>query len=916
MFTLANLTFQDVIRFYPSNNDAVYKDLKDALLGGHLTPFVGAGLSVFCGYKLWPDVLTELSEFIPDDIPKAEAQEMIRENRHLEAAEHIHKYYSPMMRRLLGIVSYDKIDSCSDERLYSSAAWILPRLFGNRPLMTTNFDGVLEHVFAKQNCAFERVVEPHDPSLLTQIRQKDTHGLFKLHGDIGRETTSMDRLVFTQSQYDEVYCEGGELIGELKQWYQNQTLLFLGCSLAMDKTMKVLHDVASKDPGIRHFAIVGCKAEQRSEFLERFGKLGIDAIFYDDNNHDAVRVILERLLEETDQTAYQQLLRTARTAPVIPKEERSLLFDSEFFPFSGREDELAQLEGFCTAEEHVLWWAITGPGGIGKSRLVFEFCKRKQAEGWQSQRFEAHPSHGSNARCLDELSDWVPAIVKTIVVLDDVQAHIEAVHSWLKKMSRIPRSESLRILLLERDGKDLDSASWLGIDPCGDGLEEWCYIEKFLHLNSMTDEQLMTLMNNYAEASKKKLNASNLLKILERVDPEFKRPLYALAIADARCQGKDPTNWDRTKILDALLKREIEFHVSRFQGMGMRKVSKTLQAELILLLTNICIHGFIPLEKVDWSQYKTLHKRMEDADMEQEEFFERLGILQSAEFRSYKLDQHGNRINGSMQEGISKILTLSCPDLLKEHLVLNQAFERKNLELLPEDWQHDPGRLLFLRKLWVDYPDRLKNQTQFWNRFFQVSSPTGLAARLYGELLWGCTEVFCDLSQQAVDVLTELYKNNDNDEKVAICYAAGLNNFSFNQKLEDIAISASQMDALYQKHSNCQQLAMMYANELTNLSYKQSLAAQSPVILLETLSISGAVLKKHSSLTDIQISHAKTWFNLTLVQKDEDIPATVAKIVVFLQEHPSAIPEFKEALGEYLSKHPDHVERYQLLLEL
>lgn len=77
-----------------------------------------------------------------------------------------------------------------------------------------------------------------------------------------------------------------------------------------------------------------------------------------------------------------------------------------------------------------------------------------------------------------------------------------------------------------------------------------------------------------------------------------------------------------------------------------------------------------------------------------------------------------------------------------------------------------------------------------------------------------------------------------------------------------------------------------------------------------------AVLTKHSSLTDIQVSRAKIWFNLTLVQKDEDIPVTVAAIVVFLQEHPSAIPEFKEALGEYRSNHPNHANRYQPLLEL
>ena len=59
-----------------------------------------------------------------------------------------------------------------------------------------------------------------------------------------------------------------------------------------------------------------------------------------------------------------------------------------------------------------------------------------------------------------------------------------------------------------------------------------------------------------------------------------------------------------------------------------------------------------------------------------------------------------------------------------------------------------------------------------------------------------------------------------------------------------------------------------------------------------------------------------TWFNLTLVLDETEIPATIDDIVTFLNEHPNAIPEFKEALDKYLSEHPDHTDRYQPLLEL
>ena len=995
---MAILKFQDVIGFYQANNDAVYKDLKTAYLGGKLTPFVGAGLSVFCGYKLWPSVLKELSAFIPDEGLKQEALDMIEQFEYLEAAEHIQKHYRPMLRRLQGIVSYDKLEACPTERLYSSAAWILPYLFHNRPLMTTNFDGVLEYVFSRQGHAFERMVEPHDPSMLTQIRQQDIHGLFKLHGDIGRETTSLDRLVFTKSQYDAAYRADGKLMEELKQWYQNQTLLFLGCSLSMDKTMEVLRDVASANPGIRHFAIVGCDPKKYGELLNRFGDLGIDAIFYDDTdpaNHDSVRVILEHLLEETNSAAYKKLCSDCRSADPTAMSKRPLMFDSEYFPFSGREKELARLTEFCEAEDRLLWWSVTGPGGMGKSRLVFEFCKKMRTEGWNVNRFEASPSRGGEARRLEELPGWTPDVVKTIVVLDDVQAYMESVCAWMTKMDRTPRSEELRILLLEREGKSISDSGWLGPDFRDTDLDQWCHSDSFLRLDPMTDEQLMAVMTDYAAAAGKTLNAALLLKTLERVDPDFKRPLYALAIADARCQGKDPTNWDRDKILDTLLDRELKFHLDRLQGIFDRKVkiSKTIQSQLEQLLADSCLRILFPLEQVRWDNYKKLHKLMDEANMDPEEFCQRLGILATAEVHGQELDQDGNPIEGAVLDAEMKVIALSCPDLLKEHLVLRLAFEgKKSLDLLPEGWHLDPERLIFLRRLFINYPDRLKDQTAFWDQFFSAPPVSDLPAWLYADLLWGCTDVFRPLAQRATDTLNKLYLANPKDETIAMCYAKGLVNLSNSQPPADRAATVVRLEKLYHDHSGNNEVAVRYANGLVNLTCVQSPADRAAtVVRLEklchdhsgndevavayanglynltcdqspedcaatmdrleklyndhsgndevaaqyagglvnlalsqteeadvrrTLARSRAVLDLHSDHADIRLSHAMTWFNLTLVQQEAAIVATVSEIAAFLKAHPDAIPRFKEALVEYLSEHPDHADRYRPLSEL
>ena len=107
-------------------------------------------------------------------------------------------------------------------------------------------------------------------------------------------------------------------------------------------------------------------------------------------------------------------------------------------------------------------------------------------------------------------------------------------------------------------------------------------------------------------------------------------------------------------------------------------------------------------------------------------------------------------------------------------------------------------------------------------------------------------------------------------------------------------------------------MAQRYAGSLVGLAFHQTTEAE----VRETLARSESVRKKHPEDAVIQLSHAKTWFNLTLVQPEAAIPSTVSDIAAFLKAHPDAIPGFRDALDEYLSKHPDHADRYHPLSEL
>ena len=988
------LTFQSVMGFYKKHNQSVFQQILEAQRKGTLSPFVGAGLSVPFGYKQWGGVLKELAENILDENARSLVLDQLSRGEYEKAADGVLDNYPFMLDQLPQIVSPDILQGCSDEKKRSTAAWVLPYLFRRELVMTTNFDRCLEECYLAHMNAAIPTVTPMNRDRLNQLQLNQELCLLKLHGDIGREAVSIDDLVFTGEQYETHYADGSPLVRVLTQRFSSRRMLFLGCSLSSDWTMRVLEKVVSANRGIRHFAILGCKQSEINARMKALAKLGILPIFYDESNHDAVRVILERLLEETDKAGYARLRRSCQSPAPAADARQPLMFDAEYFPFTGREPEQAQLRQFCEAEAQLLWWAVTGPGGMGKSRLVYEFCKSMAAEGWKVQRFEASHSRGGPARSLTELPGWTPEADRTIVVLDDVQAYMESVCAWMTKMDRTPRSEELRILLLEREGETISDSSWLGPDFRDTTLDQWCHSDSFLRLEPMTDEQLMAVMTDYAAAAGQTLNAPLLLKTLARVDPNFKRPLYALAIADARCQGKDPTNWDRKKILDTLLDRELKFHLERLQGIFDRKVkiSKTIESQMEQLLADSCLRILFPLKQVRWDDYRKLQKLMDDANMDPEEFCQRLGILATAEVHGQAMDQDGNPIEGAVLDAEMKVIALSCPDLLKEHLVLRLAFEKKSLDLLPEGWHLDPERLIFLRRLWTNYPNRLETEKSFWDRFFSAPAVSGPPAWFYGELLWGCTGLFQSHAPRAVEVLSRLYEATDKDRQVAICFSKGLYNLTVYQSPADRSHTVDRLEMLYSSHSDCLDIAIQFANGLFNLTNAQAPEDRSHTVerletlynshpncleiagafgkglarltvdqapedcahtverletlygrhpdapgvalgyavsliglafrqtteaeVRETLARSESVRKKHPEDADIQLPHAMTWFNLTLVQPEEAIPSTVSDIAAFLKAHPDAIPEFRKALDKYLSEHPDHADRYRPLSEL
>lgn len=165
------MTFSEIMKVYPAHNTSAYEELKSACQKQCLIPFVGAGLSVFCGYTGWPDVLKELAKYIYDSDIRKHVETMIKADELLQAAQVIQDNYPKMSKELPKIIDYSKIKNCDNDRWYASAAYVLPYLFGSGLVMTTNFDRVLEEVYDRGHAKFGNIITPYDADRLTQIRR-------------------------------------------------------------------------------------------------------------------------------------------------------------------------------------------------------------------------------------------------------------------------------------------------------------------------------------------------------------------------------------------------------------------------------------------------------------------------------------------------------------------------------------------------------------------------------------------------------------------------------------------------------------------------------------------------------------------------------------------------------------------------
>lgn len=194
----------------------------------------------------------------------------------------------------------------SPQYLRSGALSYLPYLTKG-PVITTNYDRVLEQVFTASGKPFDTTIFGPRPDEIVSALHESSHTLIKMHGDCRDRT---DR-VFTRESYEAAYgtaTEGtlqqGRIAGLAWLMFTNRPLLFLGCSLEHDRTVGVLREIVRRLPGIAHYAILAADKSQNAWDAreQKLDEIGVRGLWYYPGHFEEIEQLLREALERSSTT--------------------------------------------------------------------------------------------------------------------------------------------------------------------------------------------------------------------------------------------------------------------------------------------------------------------------------------------------------------------------------------------------------------------------------------------------------------------------------------------------------------------------------------------------------------------------------------------------------------------------------------
>jgi DNA-binding protein YbaB len=284
------IKMEEVFAFYLDNKRSI-NDLIKSITKKHITPLIGAGLSAFADYPLWLDFLNKIYKNPNYKIKDKISEENFDSMSCIKKASAIYNILEQarFLREIKHYFSDTKMNNVSNEILREQPLYLLPELFKEQLILTTNFDNLIQRVYETSN---EHII----PTSIVSIEMLDSLSttktvLYKIHGTIDVPKS----IVLTEEDYRRHYDKNSLNYKILNSRMKGKEILFLGCGLNEDD--EILTFSANAD----NYTIYPCNSNDKGiieKVAQKLSGKGITPILYHPKNkHVYLKIILEYIVD-------------------------------------------------------------------------------------------------------------------------------------------------------------------------------------------------------------------------------------------------------------------------------------------------------------------------------------------------------------------------------------------------------------------------------------------------------------------------------------------------------------------------------------------------------------------------------------------------------------------------------------------
>lgn len=282
---------EHLFQFWNEINDRFsLENIKD-LQNQKYIPFIGSGMSVPFGYKVWNQFLLSIIDeyFDSSDQERIELDNLLSNNEYLLLAEKINIVLNDgITEEVRRGFNRNLMKSVSIESNYIQLLCSM----GIKTFITTNYDCVIEDnakITPDKIYIPSNLIKPED--VIDAIRT-DKGGVIKLHGTFDRH----ESIILTKSAFDRVYNEKNTALKEIVDYiWKTSVLLFLGCGLTKDYLIERMLKLAGTGKSNWHYAVLAYPENDAKKVKLELAKLKIRPIWFENGKFEQIQTILKMI---------------------------------------------------------------------------------------------------------------------------------------------------------------------------------------------------------------------------------------------------------------------------------------------------------------------------------------------------------------------------------------------------------------------------------------------------------------------------------------------------------------------------------------------------------------------------------------------------------------------------------------------